>query len=78
MMSGFNGLGFGGPGFGIGMFLFWGLIIGLVVLALRGFGAGSAGRAERSALDILRERYARGEIDKSEFERKREDLRVAR
>lgn len=77
MMYGFNGFGFGG--FGIGMLLFWGLIIAVIVMAVRGiggsFGASGARRAEHSALDILRERYARGEIDKSEFERRREDLR---
>jgi len=75
---GFDGFG-GGMGFGgIGMILFWGIVIvGVIVLArwLGGF-ASAAGRrgAERTPLDILREGYARGKIDQHEFEQKRRDL----
>ena len=63
---------------GIGMLLFWGLIIAAIVVLVRGFGARSGGSEprlrEKTALDILRERYAKGEIDKTEFEQKRSDL----
>jgi putative membrane protein len=55
-----------------------GLTIVAVVLLLRGFGvrpdASEPGLREKTALDILGERYARGEIDKPEFEEKRRDL----
>lgn len=78
MMWGYDGFGYGGYGMGIGMLLFWGLIIVAIVMLVRGFGGTSKGNAprlpEKTALDILRERYARGEIDKAEFEEKRRDL----
>ena len=80
MMWGYDGYGWGGFGMGIGMFLFWGLIIAVIVLLVRGFGSRSAGNEprlrEKTALDILGDRYARGEIDKSEFEEKRRDLQI--
>jgi len=80
MMWGYDGFGYGGFGMGIGMLLFWGLIIAvIVVLVVRAFGGSSRGDAprlpEKTALDILRERYAKGEIDKAEFEQKRNDLK---
>lgn len=79
MMWGHDGFGFGWGGMGIGMLLFWALIIGVVVVLVRGLGgatsaASDPGPRERAALDILGERYARGEIDKNEFEQKRHDL----
>ena len=64
-------------GFGmIGMVLLWVLIIvGIVVLARWTSGSGPHSHPHsRSALDILKERYARGEIDKQEFEDKKRDL----
>ena len=78
MMWGYDGFGFGGGGMGISMLLFWGLIIAAIVVLVRGFGARPGGSEprlrEKTPLDILGERYARGEIDKKEFEEKRRDL----
>lgn len=79
MMWGYDGFGFGGGAMGFSMLLFWVLIVAAVVALVRGFGGGRSGRGdpgpcERTALDILAERYARGEIDKTEFEQKRHDL----
>ncbi|MBE0627903.1 MAG: SHOCT domain-containing protein [Burkholderiales bacterium] len=77
-MWGYNGFGYGGIGMGIGMLFFWGLIIAAIVMLVRGFGAKSGASEprlrEKSALDILGERYARGEIGKAEFDEKRRDL----
>lgn len=54
------------------MILFWGGLIVLVVLAIRWLGAGSSKRsARRTAVEILEERFARGEIDKEEFEERK-------
>ncbi len=78
MMWGYDGFGYGGFGMGIGMLLFWGLIIAAIVVLVRGFGGKSAGSEprlrEKTPLDMLGERYARGEIGKAEFEEKRRDL----
>jgi len=78
MMWGYDGFGMGWGAMGIGMILFWGLIIAAIVVLARGFGsrpgAGEPRPVARTPLDILGERYARGEIDKSEFDAKRRDL----
>ncbi|MBI4013490.1 MAG: SHOCT domain-containing protein [Candidatus Rokubacteria bacterium] len=56
------------------MFLFWILVLVGFVLGLRWLvRQGKASRPD-AALDILRARYARGEIGKEEFEAKKRDL----
>jgi putative membrane protein len=66
-------------GGGLGMILFVGLIILLIVLAVRRVG-GFASRSdsstprERAPLEILQERFARGDIDKEEYEERRKTL----
>jgi len=63
---------------GIGMLLLWGLVAAVIVMAIPGFGDRIAGKESAAAssapLDILRARYARGEIDRDEFEEKRREL----
>lgn len=69
--------GWGGMmGGGLGMVLFWGLIILLIVLAVRGFGSrrDSVPPDHKTPLQILDERYARGEIEKEEYEERRKTL----
>lgn len=61
---------------GLFMIAFWAGIIVLIVLAVRWLGGGGSTRhdrpsASRTALEILHERYARGEIDHEEFEQRK-------
>jgi putative membrane protein len=57
------------------MFLFWGGIILIVVLAVRWSSTGSSPGAtqipRKTALEILQERFAPGDIDKEEFEERK-------
>jgi len=73
MMFDGHGWGFGG-GF---MWLFWILLIAVVVWIVKGaVGSGLPGNGprEKTPLEILEERFARGEIDQEEFEQKRKLL----
>jgi putative membrane protein len=71
-----NGIGMGFCG-GF-MWLFWILLIVVIVWVVKAAVGSSNNPPEKqkSALDILKERYARSEIDKEEFEQKRKDLSV--
>ena len=57
--------------------MIYSVVLGIIVLVrfiARSPGAGAAPPPAETALDILRKRYARGEIEKLEFEEKRRDL----
>ena len=67
---------------GLMMVLFWGGIIALIVwtvqsLSRREDGQGQPGAPRRTPLDIARERYARGDISREEFEQIKRDLEGA-
>ena len=74
----------GGWGMGwlgmIFMVLFWGLIIAGVVSLIRwliqstGSTRNNSDNIRPKAIDILKERYARGEIDRNEFESMKRDI----
>ncbi len=74
---GYNSMmGWGGFG-GIFMIFWWILIVAGIVLFVRWLineSAKGSRKDEKTALDILKERYANGEIDKKEFEEKKKDL----
>lgn len=58
------------------MFLWWILIVVLVVLVIKGLRhrGMTMHQGRTTALDILNERYAKGEISKQEFEEKKKDI----
>jgi putative membrane protein len=56
------------------MIFFWGFVIGGVALVVRFILSAGRGRRPPEALEILKQRYARGEIEKAEFEEKKKDL----
>lgn len=73
MMGGSGGMFFGG-GF---MWIFWLLVIVVIVAAVKAMMTGNAprgGRQEDSARSILEKRYARGEINREEYQEKRREL----
>jgi len=80
MMYGiYNGYGnmMGWFGGGIMMIIFWAafiLFIVWIVKEVSGRNNSDKPRHGKSALEILEERYAKGEIDKKEFEEKKKDL----
>jgi len=58
------------------MLLLWVFFIWLIVWVVKKLSEGSHfdSKHSKSATDILKERYAKGEIDKKEFEEKKKDL----
>lgn len=75
-----GGWGWGGwfPGMMLGPLMMLVIVGGTVALAVwlvRGFGPVEHHGHGHAALDILEQRFARGEIDKAEFEDKRKLLR---
>ncbi len=71
-LSNYSGLGwFGGM---IMMAIFWVALVFLIVWLVREISGGRREKDEDKSLSILKERYAKGEIDKKEFEEKKKEL----
>lgn len=69
MMDGFFGIGLG--------WIVWLIIIVVIVWVVFQFKSDNSGhyyKSSESPLDILKKRYANGEISKEEFERMKKDL----
>jgi len=71
MYGGSGGMFFGG---GV-MWIVWIVLLVVFVYILKDiFSAGNRGASKSNALEILKERYARGEIDETEFKRRKQEL----
>ncbi|MDD2753807.1 MAG: SHOCT domain-containing protein [Candidatus Portnoybacteria bacterium] len=73
-----TGFGYGGFGMVLAV-IWWVIIIALIILLARWLLGDSRHRkiwrpGEKNAIEILEERYAKGEIDKEEFETKKKNL----
>jgi len=72
-MHGYDGMGWGmGFGWLIGLVVLI-ILVWLIVKAINSRNT-SAPQQSKSALEILNERYAKGEISKQEFESKKRDI----
>jgi putative membrane protein len=69
--AGWNGFGMFG---GLSMLLFWALLVLGVIALVRSLSKSESSKDDKIPLDILKERYARGEIDKKEFDEKKKDI----
>jgi putative membrane protein len=75
-----GGMGWGGwVAMGLAFVVFWGLVMGGIVLLVRSVGhsheVGDEPLGSTTALRILDDRFARGEIDADEYSRRRQLLR---
>ncbi|SCC94105.1 conserved hypothetical protein [Thiomonas sp. X19] len=69
------GFEYGGMGLGwIGMILVWAIPVFLIVGLVRYFMQDRSEPRQRTALKTLDARYARGEIDRDEYVKRRADL----
>ena len=75
---------FGEHGWGMGYGMGWWWIIGVIIMVvvvwmvvkvINQSNNPNTRLSNKSALDILKERYARGEIDKQEFEERKNNLK---
>ncbi|MCG2586965.1 SHOCT domain-containing protein [Rhodohalobacter sulfatireducens] len=57
------------------MFFWWFLIIALVIILIRAFMNTSQNKQRKETpMDILKRRYAEGEIDEEEFNKRKKEL----
>lgn len=60
---------------GIGMWFFWILLAVIIVVIVKDvIGTGTSSSSGESPLELLKARYARGEIDDEEFQIRKQEL----
>ncbi|HEY4662967.1 MAG TPA: SHOCT domain-containing protein [Candidatus Humimicrobiaceae bacterium] len=77
MMWGWPMMGFGGFGMIFGFIFFVAIVIGvifLIVWLIRRSGYGTADKTSAHSLEILKERYAKGELSKEQYENMKKEL----
>jgi len=67
MFGGFSGMGFGGGAGMLFMILFWGIIIALVITLIRRTIVQSYPKKVESPHEIVKNRYAKGELSRDEY-----------
>jgi putative membrane protein len=64
------GMGFGG----LVMLAFWGVVVAGVILAIRSMGGFPGGQWHDTPLNMLKRRYAAGQLTREQYEQMRKDL----
>ena len=64
------GMGFGG----LVMLAFWGLVVVGVILLIRSMGGFPGGQWHETPLNVLKRRYAAGQLTREQYEQMRKDL----
>jgi putative membrane protein len=59
---------------GVWMFIFWGGLIALIVWGITKLTERGGTATKNDPLDVAKERYARGDISREEFEQLKKDL----
>lgn len=61
---------------GIGMIVFWIFMVIIIIMLVKFIATSSSDRTatKEPPIDIVKRRYASGEIDKEEYEQKKKDL----
>lgn len=75
MWSGLEGMGWGWIGLGIvHMVLFWALVILVLIALVKWLVPGAPPLSEQRPIDILKARYAKGELTREQFEQMKREL----